>query len=161
MVDPWYNASYLHNYKSEDSHCVGSFPSWFQNCFGYQQIVTLGSDKGKLVVDSEVSWVSLTVQWIVCAEAWRACSDLRKGWLESFVNYWSPHLGSSGEVFQTQSHRRVSHSLCGVQQAPWSKAQEGDLTCPLLDYNETFPKGSFKVPFTLFTWSELWGLYEQ
>lgn len=35
MVDPWYNASYLHDHRGGDYHHVGFFPSWFQCPFGY------------------------------------------------------------------------------------------------------------------------------
>lgn len=35
VVDPWYNASYLHGYRSGDNDHVRSFPNWPQCPFGY------------------------------------------------------------------------------------------------------------------------------
>lgn len=59
-------------------------------------MVSLDSNKGKQVEDSEVGWISHTIQSIACMEDWRGFIDLRKEWLEISANHWSLNLGSNG-----------------------------------------------------------------
>ena len=57
-------------------------------------------------------------------EDWRACSDLRKEWLDSSANCWSLSLGSSVGGLPNISWGQISSRWAAVAQI---KAKEGGL----------------------------------
>lgn len=79
------------------------------------QTVSLGLNKGKLVVDLEVGWVSLIVHWIAFMKDWKACSDLEKGMVRESFQLLVSELGK-------QWRRPSKHNLIGDESLPMGVA---------------------------------------
>lgn len=81
--------------------------------------VTLGWNKGKLVVDLEVSWVSPRH----FMKYWGACRDLREKWLESSATCSSLSLESSGRALPNIISQGVNTSYMEECSRPEQKKE--------------------------------------
>lgn len=116
--------------------------------------VSLDWNKGRLVVDLEVSWVSPGH----FMKYWGACRDSREKCLESSANCSSLSLENSGGGSSKDNLTGGKYLLYGGAQR--AKAKEGGL--PILYWTSMRACLSFvKVLFVLFTWTELWSLFTQ
>ena len=93
VVDPWYNASYLHDHRSGGNQHGVSFPSWFQCPFGY--LLNLGGTTGGIdgglagqlgIWDDPMHSLYAELEGL---------QRLEKGMAESSASCWSLSWGSS------------------------------------------------------------------